>query len=405
MSDFLVRRVAEGEQRATLTVLSQALHGGAISDERWEMMSAAFPADRKFAAFDGDEPIGIASSFATETRVPGGQVLPTAAVDGIGVRADWTRRGVLTAMMARQLPDFAERGEVLASLHASETTIYGRFGYGAAAYGKTVRLVKPGARWRPEAPVSGHVRLLSPADAVELIPRLYERIGLRRAGMIARPARWWTDRHINRVNDPKGLRVAVHSGPDGDDGYVAFTVIPLTTFDDPERGAAIDVKDLHAASPETRAALWRFLLGMDLVSEIRARALPVDETIEELLVDSRACHVIGLGDDLWLRLVDVEAALSARTYLDAEPVVLDVVDRRLPGNTGHYAVGPGGAKRTDAAAGARLDVETLAMLYLGEWKASTLVRAGRITVTDPSVAASLDELFRTPDKPWCGTNF
>jgi predicted acetyltransferase len=405
MSDFSVRRVAEGEQRATLTVLSQALHNGAISDERWEMTGAAFPADRKFAAFDGGDPIGIASSFATETRIPGGQALPTAAVDGIAVRADWTRRGVLTAMMARQLPDFAARGEVLAGLHASEATIYGRFGYGAATYGKTVRLVKPDARWRPEVPVSGRVRLLSPADAAELIPALYERIGLHRAGMIARPAHWWTDRHINRVNDPKGMRVAVHTGPDGDDGYVAFTVVPLETFDEPEKGAAVEVKDLQAAAPETRAALWRFLLGMDLVSEIRARAVPADETLAELLVDSRACRVAGLGDDLWLRLVDVEAALSARAYLDAEPVVLDVVDTRLPDNTGRYAVGPGGAKRTDAAAGARLDVETLAMLYLGEWKATTLVRAGRMTVTDPAVAASLDELFRTAEKPWCGTNF
>jgi predicted acetyltransferase len=405
MNDFIVRPVAEGEQRACLSVLSQALHGGAVSDERWATVGAAFPADRKFAAFAGDDPIGIASSFATEICVPGGQAVSAAAVDGIGVRADWTRRGVLTAMMAEQLPDFVARGHVIACLHASETTIYGRFGYGAAVYAKAVRLLKPQAKYRPGMPVSGRVRFLGLDDAVTMIPKLYERIGLHRPGMITRPATWWPDRHESRVRDPNGIRVAVHTGPDGDDGYVSFGVQPMQSFDDPEKGAALAIRDMHAATPEATAELWRFLLGIDLVSEIRGRGLPSDETLDEMLVDSRACRTVGLDDDLWVRLVDVEAALDARTYPDAEPVVLDVNDSRLPGNTGHYAVAPGGAKRTDATADVRLDVETLAMMYLGEWKATTLARAGRIDVVEPSAAAKLDELFRTPVKPWCGTNF
>ena len=404
MSDFMVRPVAEGEQRACHTVLAQALHFPPPSDERWEAIKASFPAERKFAAFAGDAPVGVVTSFATGLRVPGGKLVSAAAVDGVGVRADWTRRGVLTAMMSVQLPDFVRRGHVLASLHASETTIYGRFGYGPATYGKTVRLSKPQARWRPEVPAAGEIRILSPEQAVKRVPEIYRSIGLRRPGMIARPDVWWPSGHDSRVI-AGWLRVAVHTGPDGDDGFATFQIVERRSFDAPELGAAVEVRDMHAATPGAVAGLWRFLLGVDLVSEVRARSRPMDEPLAGMLVDPRACQVSAVDDDLWVRLIDVEAALNARTYFEADPVVLDVRDSRLPENSGQYLVGRHGAERTDAAADARLDVDTLAMMYLGEWPASALAQTGRIEVVEPSALARLDELFRTPMKPWCGTHF
>lgn len=405
MTDFDVRPVTEDERRGTLDLLGRSLHTNRISDESWVQYGVSWPAAHKFGAFDGGTPIGIASSFDTEIAVPGGAVLPLGAVDGVGVRADRTRRGVLTAMMAVQLADFVSRGIPLAALHASEPTIYGRFGYGSAALGKTVWLPRPAARLHDRVPAGGDVRMLTPEEALKEIPGLYQRIGLHRAGMIGRPAEWWPIAH-DRLVGPKGSYVvAVHSGPGGDDGFVVYDTADRRTLESPDEGAVLKVRELHTADPVARAALWRFLLSIDLVSGVRARYRPVDEPLAAMLADHRHARTTDVEDDLWLRVVDVPAALGARTYRAGDPVVLAVTDRHLPANTGHYEVTPDGVRRTDAEADLALDVDTLGMLYLGEWRATALAEAGRITVRDPAALGRADELFTTLAAPWCGTHF
>jgi predicted acetyltransferase len=405
MADFTVRAFAEGEQRAAYTLLAQSLHGTAASDETWERVRRSFPAERKFGAFDGAEPIGMVSSFATELAVPGGAVVSAAAVDGVGVRADWTRRGVLTALMGEQLPDLAARGHVLATLHASESVIYGRFGFGPATSGKTVRVLRHRARWRPELPESGRVSLLGPEDAVKRVPEVYERIGPVRPGMIHRPEVWWPGSH-DRLAGPGGVhRAAVHTGPEGDDGFVVYRTERQGSFEDPGKGATLEVRDMHAAGPAALAGLWRFLLGVDLVAEVRAPMRPVDEPLDAMLLDSRACQVVGLRDHTWVRLLDVSTALAARSYRPGDPVVLEVVDPVLPENAGRYLVTSDGVVRTGAEPGLRLDADTLAMLYLGQWRPSTLAATGRIQVLDEASVERADELFRGAVVPWCGTYF
>lgn len=406
MSEFHIRAVAEGEQRACLELLVQALHGKPVSDDVWAKMAATWPAAGKFAAFDDhDTLVGIASSFDTELTVPGGRKLATAAVDGVGVRADWTRRGVLTAMMAAQLEDIAARGVPLAALHASEGVIYGRFGYGAATYGKGVVVERPRARLRDGVGRDGVVRFVTPAEAVERVPALYRRLAGDRPGFVARPDLWWPGFFDRLVTGDDGYRVAVHSGPDGDDGFVVYQTVDVRDRQAPERGALLQIRELHAATPRAWAGLWRFLLSVDLVSEVEGRGRPMDEPIAELLTDPRAVHTTEVIDDLWVRLIDVLAALEARTYGQAEPVVLQVLDRQLPDNNGRYAVGQSGVRRTTAEPDLRLDVGTLASLYLGHGLFSDQVLAGRVEVLDEAAAARADTLFHTTRAPWCGTFF
>jgi predicted acetyltransferase len=405
MTAFDVRPVTEAERRSTFDLLGRSLHSNRVSDENWARFGDSWPAAHKLGAFEAGVPIGIAGSYDTEIAVPGGGVLPVAAVDGVGVRADRTRRGVLTALMAAQLTGLAARGIPLAVLHASEPTIYGRFGYGSAALGKTVRLARPAARLHERVPAGGDVRMLTPEEAVKEIPVLYRRIGLYRAGMIGRPDLWWPIAHDRQVGRDGDHVVVVHSGPDGDDGFAVYDTVGRRTLDSPDEGAVLKVRDLHAADPVARAALWRFLLSVDLVSGVHARHRPVDEPLAPMLIDHRHARTLDVEDDLWLRPVDVTAALAARTYRAAEPVVLAVTDRLLPANTGHYEIGPAGARRTDAAADLALDVDTLGMLYLGQWSATALAHTGRIDVGDPAAVARADELFTTITAPWCGTLF
>ncbi|HWD02472.1 MAG TPA: GNAT family N-acetyltransferase [Amycolatopsis sp.] len=399
MSDFLVRPVTEDERRGMFDLLLQSLHEPLPSDEEWAGFGGFWAAEGKFGAFDGDQAIGIASGFATTLGVPGGATVSAAAVDGVAVRADRTRRGVLTALMTAQLTDLAGRGTTIACLHASEAVIYGRFGYGPATLAKTVEVTRP-APLREGAMADGTVRLLDFTEARQLISPLYQRIGLHRPGMIARPERWWPVAHDRRVTRAGGFRVAVHTGPDGDDdGYAVFR------SGEQSGKVQLEVRDFHAASPEAITAVWRFLLSIDLVTTVSARCRPVDEPVAAVLADFRRARTTEIQDDLWVRLVDVPAALAARTYGPADPVVVEVADRMLPDNGGRYVVGPHGATRTDARADLHLDVDTLAMLYLGEWRATTLALAGRITAADPAALARADTLFTTTLRPWCGTFF
>ncbi|WP_340682072.1 GNAT family N-acetyltransferase [Amycolatopsis coloradensis] len=406
MSEFHVRAVAEGEQRACLGVLAESLHGKPASDEIWAKMAPSWPATGKFAAFDDHgTPVGIASSFEVELTVPGGRKLVTAAVDGVGVRADWTRRGILTAMMAVQLEDLAARGVPLAALHASEAVIYGRFGYGAATFCRGVSVERPRARLRDGVGRDGVVRFVTPAEAVERVPALYSRFEGTRPGFVTRPANWWPGFFERVVTGDDGYRVAVHSGPDGDDGFVVYQTIDTRDRQAPERGALLDIRELHAATPQAWAGLWRFLLSIDLVSAVAGRGRPLDEPLAELLTDPRAVNTTEVIDDLWLRLVDVLAALRARSYGTADPVVLEVHDKQLPDNNGRYVVGPDGVERTTAEADLRLDVATLSSLYLGHGLFGDLALSGRVEVLDEAAVARADALFHTARTPWCGTFF
>jgi predicted acetyltransferase len=409
MNDFLVRPVREGEERACHAILARALHHPPLDDEQWERTKPSWPADRKIAAFDGGTPIGIASSFSTRMRVPGGALVPVGAVDGIAVRADRTRRGVLTALQARQLADLRERGDIAAYLHASEATIYGRFGYGVATIGSTFRINTHRARLRDTAPADdGSVRLLDGEEATKRIPEVYQRIAPARPGMIARPPIWWPH-NFDRQALADHVRVAVHIGPDGDDGFVTYGTLNRYSAADPDSGTMLTVRDLHAGTPAATVALWRYLLGVDLVDEVVALQRPDDDMLTQCLTDPRAARTTERDDATWLRLLDVPAALATRAYgtwgTNVPAVALDVVDEHLPENSGVYVLSRDGAEHAVTTPHLRLGVETLGMLYLGAWAPSRLALAGRIEVLDPDAPARADELFRTPEAPWCGTHF
>jgi len=201
---------------------------------------------------------------------------------------------------------------------------------------------------------------------------------------------------------PTPAKAVVHHGPGGPDGFAVYHVQgpqahPWTK--------TLEVVDLFAGSPAAFAGLWRFLLGLDLVDRIAVESRPLDDPIELLLADHRCANVDRVGDEHWIRLVDVPAALAARAYGPAEPVVIEVTDPLLPGNSGTYLVTPDGAGRTDRPAGLRLDVTTLAMVYLGTWRPSALADAGRIEVRDPAAAAAADVLFGTRVAAWSGSYF
>lgn len=398
MTRHEVRPLSELEFRGANDLFRRALLWQPSSDEEWAGNAALHEPGRVLGAFVDGELAGTTRTMTNVLAVPGGRRLPAGAVTGVGVRADQTRRGVLTSLMRAQLGEVRERGEAVAMLHASEAVIYERFGYGVATRCRSVELDRARVAVRAEVPRGGQVRLVDLAEAQQLLPAIYERCCLDRPGRIGRADAWWAARWSMLG---KGLVVAVHADGDGvDDGFVIYE--PKS---DDNWFTTVQVREVSAADATAAAELWRFLFDLDLADRLVAGIRPVDEPLEWWLTDRRQCRTTAVDDDLWVRLVDVLVALRARAFGAADPVVIEVRDALLPENEGRYRVGPDGVDRCPGEPQLSLDVAALAALYLGDQPASALVAAGRIEAHDPAAVPAADALFATVVPPWCGTSF
>lgn len=402
VTDREVRILRPSELRAAQELFRRALHTAPNTDEQWERSEPGYRDSVVVGAFDGGSMVGTARALDSLMTVPGDSRVPFAAVTGVAVRPDRTRRGVLRDLMRYQLDEVAGRGVPLAALHASEAVIYERFGYGVASRERSVRVDRRRARVIDGAPTGGEIELYDLDAAVRLLPEIYDRRTLDRVGMMSRSHPFWAmwEGHYRRANGEPVL--AVHRGPSGIDGYAAYRVPSDIFGNDP---VVLRVEDMFAGSPEAFADLWRYLLSVDLVDRISVTGRPVDEPLELLFTDPRACSVHDVSDEVWLRLVDVHSALSARTFSGDESLVLEVKDAFLPANAGHYEVSPDGVRRTEEAAGLRCSADTLAALYLGGWSATQLAATGRLEVVDQAAVAVADRLLGTERPPWCGTFF
>ncbi|TCP50902.1 putative acetyltransferase [Tamaricihabitans halophyticus] len=407
MTDIHVRVLRADEHRQALDLVYRALHHSRSTDEEWTLRAKGHQEGRILGAFLADELIGTAAALTSDTTVPGGARLPTAAVTGVGVRADRRRRGALRALMHDQLRDAAQRGEAMAALHASETSIYGRFGYGIGTHARGVRVHARHAAVRPDIPSSGEIRQLGGVtEVLATMPEVYRRIGRPRVGMMERPEGWWAIKYGRWFGAGDSHEVAVHEGTDGASGFVCYRTQEISDYAGPNFAAHLEVVDLHANSLSALADLWRHLLAVDLVATIETHPRPLDEPYPLLFTDPRVCTAVPESDDeIWYRLLDVPRALASRSYQDAEPVVIEVRDELFPDNAGRYRLSAAGADRTDAAADLHCDVQTLAMLYFGSYRASDLAELGRITIAEQGAAVRADQLLRTEQASWCGTGY
>lgn len=396
-------RVAEpDEYRAANTVFLGALHYPPATDEHWELTLPSYQPGRTIGAWDGDTMVGGTTTWASRLAIPGGAVLPMAMVGRVGVRADHTRRGVLTGLMRAQLAGLAEP---FATLRASEAMIYRRFGYGVATRGRTVKIDRGRAAIHPDAPTGGRIRIVTLDEAGSQFPEIYRRVGPTRSGWLSRDDYWWGALRAHNATSRQAIVYAIHSGPDGDDGFTCYR----STRDEQARKRTLHVEDLVAGTPDAWTGLWRFLLSVDLVHEIVADLRPLDEPLEELFVDRRAVHTTDIDDETWLRIVDVPQALAARTFgaVSSQPdsIVIEVKDPLLPANSGRYRIGDGPARPVGEPAELTMDVATLATLYLGDVPPSALAAAGHLTTIKDDAVAAADRLFAVPTTPWCGTYF
>ncbi|MFX1758355.1 GNAT family N-acetyltransferase [Rhodococcus sp. As11] len=361
-------------------------------------------AGRTWGAFLDGMLVGTVDATSGKLTLPGGARVPHAAVTHIGVLPTHTRRGVISGLVHRQLSDARDRGEVLATLRASEATIYGRFGYGVASTSVSVDVDVHRATLRPGVPDSGPVRLLAYPDAWDVLAQIHSRHLPSRPGAIDRSEYWWNSRRwrADSLTDP--MYVAVHGEPGQEDGFVRYHPVDTQAWFT-SRNRTVVVDDFFAPSPEAYAGLLRFLLGLDLVDTLRFTALPQDDPMPLVLGDARAVQFRSVSDETWLRILDLDRALSARRYRGSGSVTVEVSDPVLTDNAGVVEISAGGAVRTTGPADLAVDIADLGALLLGRPGWSRMAAAGRVRVRRPEAVDTADLLFSWPNAPFAGTSF
>jgi len=366
--------------------------------------------DRTIGAFDGSEIVGTAGAYSFELTLPGAVAERAAGVTFVGVCPTHRRQGVLREMMQHQLDDVLQRGEALMVLTASEAAIYERFGYGAAVFASRWTLRKEALELARPSNAGGRMRMVDPDEARKLVPGIFDRARLRHVGAVTRSDARWDTLHAERKEDRqrRSWFTVVHESTAGEpDGFVFYKVEQREPDGAPQN--AIVVMDLDALDDEVEAALWDYLIHVDLVVSIRTENRPVDEPLRWRLADQRRVHVDTVHDHLWVRVVDPAIALAARRYATDDALVLEVTDPFRPENDGSWLVegAPDGAAaaRTDRAPDLSLSAPELGSIYLGGVAPTALARAGRIREVTPGALARADVFFSTQPAPWCATHF
>ncbi|MEU6470775.1 GNAT family N-acetyltransferase [Streptomyces massasporeus] len=380
------------------------------SAEERELWNSLTEFDRSLGVWDGDECVGTAGAFSFRLTAPGGASLPVAGVTMVSVAATHRRRGLLTSMMRRQLDDVRAWGEPLAVLTASEPAIYGRFGYGNATVSLTAEIdtTRVGLSV-PDGTDDVRVRYAVPADVLDVCEAVYARLVPARPGMLARQPGWERLGILDPASDREGASPlqCVLAERDGETvGYARYRVKPEWELSG-SNGTVI-VEELAGLEPAADAALWRFLFGIDLTSKVTLRGRPVDDAWQYLVTDPRRCHP-RVRDSLYVRPVEVGAALAARTYQTPVDVVFEVEDAFCPWNAGRWRLS-GDAKgasceRTADAADVALSVRELGAAYLGGVSLASLGAAGRVRELRAGALAEASLGFGVGVPPWLPHGF
>jgi predicted acetyltransferase len=402
-----IRPITPSETKPFLDAVRTVFGFDPIDEQELAAWRPTLELERTLAVFEVKEIVATANAISFQLTIPGA-VVPMAGVTSVSVLPTHRRRGLLRAMMRRQLDDIHARGEPLAGLYASEAPIYGRFGYGMAV--QHARLEVPSKEtFRPPFETNGHIVMVDRERAGPVFARVWEKARQQQPGMTSLPARLWAARLADTPNSRQGATQhhrVLYETKSVPEGFALYRLKP--SVEQGRWNGEVVVEHLIAASREAYAGLWRYLLDIDLMARVSAGQRAVDEPLRHLLLNSKGLRSIAY-DGLWLRLVDVNRALSGRRYAQAGRLVFEVRDEFCVWNHGRFQLdgAPEGAacRATKGAADLVLDAADLAAAYLGGIRFRSLWRAGRVVEVSEGALERADRMFATDPLPWSPLHF
>jgi predicted acetyltransferase len=400
---FRIRTVRDHDELSTALSAIGHYFGWYPTKEDAERFSRLLPLERMHAVFDDGRIVAGAGVFPFRLTVPGGD-MACAGVTVVGVLPSHRRRGLLRRMMDAQLGDVRERGEPIAALWASEETIYGRFGYGLASTSFNFDAERSAVAIRSDLPREASLRLVAHDEALKAFPRVYDRVAKRTPGMIVRSRDWWESRRLDdRPEQRRGAGPLVRALAERDGRPVGYALYRLAQDGStPETWTkTVRVNEAFGVDDGATRDVWRFLLEIDWVDRISGSHLPLDHPLP-LLVDRINKLRLSVWDALWLRLVDVPAALAGRAYASPGRATIEVVsDPHFPENVGSWTIEDGHVRPARRRPDVRVAVSGLGSTFLGGLSFAQLARAGLAEEVARGGIERADELFRTSAAPWC----
>ena len=401
-----VRFLKEGELTRFREVLSAAFGGGDIEPEYDVMWEKVFEHDRLIVATENDEIVGAAGSFSFTMTVPGAEI-PAAGLTVVGVLPTHRRKGILNRMMRFQLDDAHDHEEPVSILWASEEIIYQRFGYGMASEQLSIEMDRGHGVFRNDPGPEGRLRLVTEEEALKILPDVYEQVRTQTPGMLARSPVWWK---YHRLYDPKSAREGasplyrlVWENEGQAEAYALYRVKEKWDNATGLPRGEVMVLEAMSTSPTAHREMWRYLFSLDLSGKVEAYFVPTDDPIQQMVLKPRHLK-LRKNDGIWLRIVEVKAALERRSYGTDGSLTFDLTDGFVERNSGVWTLtvseGHGEVTRTDNEADISLDAGDLGAAYLGGTTFNQLLRAGRLVDRIPGAVARADLLFHSGRAPW-----
>jgi predicted acetyltransferase len=405
------RQITQAEHRSFGVIIDRGFGSHfAPSQESYRIARETLLPSMTMAAIDDGEIVGTSAAFPFETAVPGGAIIKNAGVTGVTVATTHRRQGLLNGMMGRLLKQEREKGQPVASLWASESIIYGRYGYGMSIQHEnfTIDTRKAALKTMPE--VHGKIRFVSGDDAAKAIPLAWESAVLSNVGIPRRNNPSW-ESFMMEANDGDGgwgkPWLIIYEEDGVPLGYAKYKLKELHVFGEQTHGLISADQVVHS-TPAAHAALWNHLLNIDLYDTLNTWCSASDDSLPWMLADQRQLERMPY-DGVWYRLLDVAEALATRAYQAEGSLVFEVEDSYIPEWGGRFELtgGPDGATcvPTTKAANITLPTASLATIYLGGAKLADLERAGRVEENTEGSIAIADAMFAHVRAPWCPMMF
>jgi predicted acetyltransferase len=412
MDESIKIRAVHPDEWDAFCRVGEVAFGETFTEERRARAKAAFEFDRGMAAEDDGELVATGGAYSLDLTLPGLTSMPVGGLTWISVLPTHHRRGILRRMIERHFDDAMRRGEPASALIASESIIYGRFGYGPATRLVSYEIDPRRSAFAQPLQDAGRVRTVREDEARRLLPAIFERARHRQPGEVTRGQQWWD----MALSDPEWMRYGagaavnvVHEPSPGQepDGYARYRV--QSNWEAMLGANVVKVEEVTALTPGAHAGLWRFLLDLDLSGKLELFAGREDEPLRWRLADPRRLRTTFASDLVWLRLLDLPAALGARRYGVADRLVLEVTDAVRPERGGRFALegGPDDAHcaRTGDDPDIALGVAELSAAYLGGVRLSSLAAADRVTELTGGALARADLMFLGEQVPFCSRDF